>query len=317
MKSYIHQLMEIPGPKYILKKSFYKHKGFMKLIMNRNLFFTLWLVAIFFFIGCASIQEAESLYNKGDKEAALNMAISLLDKEDPGVRLRAVRLIGKVGGEKAGSALRMKIRDSDSKVQKEVVKHLGKLRYEPAMEDLVDLVAESDDGLARVIGGAFANYGEPGIDMLVERYEDLNEQSNRRAFKQTLIMVGPNVAPSIIKNLRGKSFFENRDSFDILQRVKNPKTARLMIPYLKDEEVAEQVIEAIVKLGSSAVNATIDALNAMDSKNEDIRVREGLIKILGELKDPRAVESLEGLSQHSSERIRDAVDHALFKIRGF
>ena len=90
-----------------------------------------------------------------------------------------------------------------------------------------------------------------------------------------------------------------------------------MLPYLKNEEVAEQVIEATVKLGSSAVNATIDALNEMDSKNEDIRVREGLIKILGELKDPRAVESLEELSQHSSERIRDAVDQALFKIRGF
>ncbi|MDP6466050.1 MAG: HEAT repeat domain-containing protein, partial [SAR324 cluster bacterium] len=93
--------------------------------------------------------------------------------------------------------------------------------------------------------------------------------------------------------------------------------ARMMLPYLKNEEVAEQVIEATVKLGSSAVNAAIDALNAMDSKNEDIRVREGLIKILGELKDPRAVETLESLSQHSSERIRDAVDQALFKIRGF
>ena len=114
----------------------------MKLIMKRNLFFKMWLVAIFFFTGYASIQEAESLYNKGDKEAALNMAISLLDKEDPGVRLRAVRLIGKVGGDKAGSALRMKIRDSDSKVQKEVIKNLGKLRYEPAMEDLVDIVPE-------------------------------------------------------------------------------------------------------------------------------------------------------------------------------
>ena len=119
-----------------------------------------------------------------------------------------MRLIGKVGGEKAGSALRMRIRDADSKVQKEVIKNLGKIQYEPAMEDLVDLVAESDDGLARVIGGAFANYGEPGIDMLVERYEDPGEQSNRRAFKQTLIMVGPNVAPSIIKNLRGKSFLK-------------------------------------------------------------------------------------------------------------
>ena len=70
----------------------------MKLIIKRNSFFSFWLVVILFFVGCASIQEAESLYNKGDKEAALNMAISLLDKDDPEVRLRAVRLIGKVGG---------------------------------------------------------------------------------------------------------------------------------------------------------------------------------------------------------------------------
>ena len=274
-------------------------------------------IIVFTFYGCSSIDQAESLYRQGENEKALEMALNFLDNDDSKIRLRAVRVIGKVGGDKAGSALRQRIMDPDFKVQKEVIKNLGKLKYEPAMEDLVDLVPESDEGLTRVIGGAFANYGEPGIDMLVERYEDPSEKSNRRAFKQTLILVGPNVAPSIIKNLRGKSFFENRDSFDILQKVKNPKTARMMLPYLKNEEVAEQVIEATVKLGSSAVNAAIDALNAMDSKNEDIRVREGLIKILGELKDSRAVETLESLSQHSSERIRDAVDQALFKIRGF
>ena len=274
-------------------------------------------IIVFTFYGCSSIDQAESLYRQGENEKALEMALNFLNKDDSKIRLRAVRLVGKVGGENAGSALRQRIMDPDSKVQKEVIKNLGKLKYEPAMEDLVDLVPESDEGLIRAIGGAFANYGEPGIDMLVERYEDPSEKSNRRAFKQTLILVGPNVAPSIIKNLRGKSFFENRDSFDILQKVKNPKTARMMLPYLKNEEVAEQVIEATVKLGSSAVNAAIDALNAMDSKNEDIRVREGLIKILGELKDPRAVETLESLSQHPSERIRDAVDQALFRIRGF
>ena len=274
-------------------------------------------IIVFTFYGCSSIDQAESLYRQGENEKALEMALNFLDNDDSKIRLRAVRLVGKVGGENAGSALRQRIMDPNSKVQKEVIKNLGKLKYEPAMEDLADLVPESGEGLTRVIGGAFANYGESGIDMLVERYEDPNEKASRRAFKQTLILVGPSVAPSITKNLRGKSFFENRDSFDILQRVKNPKTARLMLPYLKDEEVAEQVIEATVKLGSSAVNAAIDALAAMDSKNEDIRVREGLIKILGELKDPRAVESLEGLSQHSSERIRDAVDQALFKIRGF
>jgi len=274
-------------------------------------------IIVFTFYGCSSIDQAESLYRQGENEKALEMALNFLDNDDSKIRLRAVRLVGKVGGENAGSALRQRIMDPNSKVQKEVIKNLGKLKYEPAMEDLVDLVPDSDEGLIRVIGGAFANYGESGIDMLVERYEDPNEKASRRAFKQTLILVGPSVAPSITKNLRGKSFFENRDSFDILQRVKNPKTARLMLPYLKDEEVAEQVIEATVKLGSSAVNAAIDALAAMDSKNEDIRVREGLIKILGELKDPRAVETLESLSQHPSERIRDAVDQALFRIRGF
>ena len=44
------------------------------------------VIGSFLFWGCASIQEAESLYKKGDKEAALNMAISLLHKDDPGVR---------------------------------------------------------------------------------------------------------------------------------------------------------------------------------------------------------------------------------------
>ncbi len=66
-----------------------------------------------------------------------------------------------------------------------VVKNLGKIQFEPAMEDLVDLVLDADEGLVRVLGGTFANYGKPGIDMLVQRYEDQGESSNRKAFKYT------------------------------------------------------------------------------------------------------------------------------------
>ena len=91
----------------------------------------------------------------------------------------------------------------------------------------------------------------------------------------------------------------------------------MMIPFLKDEEVAAQVVEAIGRLGSGAVNATIEALDVMKEKSTDIPVMENLIRILGELKDPRAVETLESMSQHSSERVRDATDRALFQIRGY
>ena len=52
---------------------------------------------MFFTSGCSSIDKAESLYREGDKQAALEMAISLMDKDEPAVRLRAVKLIGKIG----------------------------------------------------------------------------------------------------------------------------------------------------------------------------------------------------------------------------
>ena len=83
MKSFIHRPTEIPGPKYI-PKFIYVHKGFMKLIMKRNLFFTMWLVVIVFFIRLRQYSGSRVTLQKGDKEAALNMAISLLDKDDPG-----------------------------------------------------------------------------------------------------------------------------------------------------------------------------------------------------------------------------------------
>ena len=56
-----------------------------------------WVQLISFVItGCASIEKAESLHRQGEKEAALEMAISLLEDDSSKVRLRAVKLIGKI-----------------------------------------------------------------------------------------------------------------------------------------------------------------------------------------------------------------------------
>ena len=285
--------------------------------MLKYRFFLLGLVLLLIASGCSSIDKAESLYQEGDKQAALEMAISLMDKDEPTVRLRAVKLIGKIGEKSAGSTLLKHLNDSNSKVQREIIVTLGQLKYEPALYALLDLAVTADDSQIRALSSSFRSFGKEGIDRLVTRYDSPTETSNRGAFKALLIQIGPDVAPSIIGILKGRSFFENRENFDILVRVKNPRVARLMLPFLEDEEVASQVVEAIGRLGSGAVNATIEALDQMKEKESNIPVMENIIKILGELKDPRAVESLESLSQHSSERIRDAVDRALFQIRGY
>ena len=285
--------------------------------MLKYRFFLLGLVLLLIASGCSSIDKAESLYQEGDKQAALEMAISLMDEDEPAVRLRAVKLIGKIGEKSAGSVLLKHLNAPDGKVQREIIVTLGQLKYEPALDSLLDLAVTADETQIRALASSFRSYGKEGIDRLVTRFDSPTETSNRGAFKALLIQIGPDVAPSIIGILKGRSFFENRENFDILVRVKNPRVARLMLPFLEDEEVASQVVEAIGRLGSGAVNATIEALDQMKEKESNIPVMENIIKILGELKDPRAVESLESLSQHSSERIRDAVDRALFQIRGY
>ena len=266
--------------------------------------------------GCASIEKAESLHRQGEKQEALEMAISLLEDDSSKVRLRAVKLIGKIGGPDAGPALHQRLSESDDRVRHEVVRNLGSLQYEPAIEDLADLIPDSSTDMARALADAFRDYGKLGIDLLVTRYNSPSQSSNRGAYKDLLIAVGPEIADSVIKLLRGRSFFENRDTFEILRRIKNPRVATLMLPYLANEEVADQVIEAMRQLGSNAVEATITALQKQ-KKSSELLVIERLIRILGLLKAKQGIEMLESFSQHESERIRDAVEHSLFKIRGY
>jgi len=275
----------------------------------------IWLMLIIFVItGCASIEKAESLHRQGEKEAALEMAISLLEDDSSKVRLRAVKLIGKIGGPEAGLALHQRLGEPDDRVRRDVVRNLGSLQYEPAMEDLADMVTESSADMVRALADAFKAYGKPGLDLIVSRY-DSSQSSNRADYKDLLIAVGPEIAGSISKLLKGRSFFENRDTFDILRSVKNPRVATLMLPYLADEEIADQVIEAMRHLGSNAVEATITALQKQ-KKTGELLVTERLIRILGLLKAKSGIEMLESYSQHDSGRIRHAVENSLFEIRG-
>ena len=274
------------------------------------------LMMILVFTGCASIEKAEALHRQGEKQEALEMAISLLEDENSKVRLRAVKLVGKIGGPEAGPALHQRLAEKDARVHREVVRNLGRLQYEPAIEDLADLAPEASTDLVRALADAFRDYGKPGIDILVSRYDSPSQSSNRAAYKDLMIAIGPEIADSISKLLKGRSFFENRDTFDILRRIKNPRVATLMLPYLADEEVAEQVIEAMKHLGKNAVEATILALQ-IQKKTGELLVTEKLIRILGLLKAKSGIEMLESYSQHDSERIRNAVEHSLFQIRGF
>ena len=285
-------------------------------VKHKTTWAVLSLLIMLIFSGCASIEKAESLHSEGEKQKALEMAISLLEDDNVKVRLRAVKLVGKIGGPEAGVALHQRLAVPDGRVQLEVVRTIGKNQYEPALEDLADLVPDADEEMVRALADAFRAFGKTGTDLVVSRYDSPSLSSDRAAYKQVLIRIGPEIADSVIELLKGRSYFDNRDTFDILKRIKNPRIATLMLPYLADEEVAEQVIEALKRLGTNAVEATINALRKQ-KKSGELLVTVSLIRILGLLKAKPGIEMLLSFSQHDSDRVRDTVEQSLFQIRGF
>ncbi len=276
-----------------------------------------YLLLLFLISGCTSIENAESLYQEGDRQNALEMAVSLMEEEESSIRMRSVKLMGMIGGEPAGAALLEYLMDADTEVNREIIITLGRLQYEPALEKLLDLVQEADGSQKHSLSICLRSYGKQGIDKLVERFESAKELSSRDAYKDMLILIGPDIVPSMIGIMKGRSSTENSENLEIFQRLNHPRVARLMLDFLKDEEMAAQIMEFLIRPGSGASNAAIGALSEMKPDGDTKLVMERLIKLLGTLRNPQAVEVLEPLSRHQSKRIRDAVDQTLFQIRGY
>jgi len=266
--------------------------------------------------GCASMDKSEALYRSGEQGNAFEMAAGLLEDDAPKERLRAVQMVSKVGGDKAGALLLKRLIDPDQNVLHAVIRGLGKVNYEPAVPVLVDMIPAAKPATVEALADALRALGTPATDLLIKRFQSPSEKADRAAYKQVILQVGSVMTASIIQTLKGKSYFENRDTFDILIQFENPRVATLMIHHLNDEEVADQVVEGIVRLGHNAVTSVIQALKKHDP-NSPSRVTEHLVRILGELRDRRASDTLIRFSQSASMDIRNAVDHSLSKIRGF
>jgi HEAT repeat protein len=266
---------------------------------------------------CSSMKEAESLYRQGDRAAALELALNQLDADEPRERQRAARLIGQIGEQEAGDELLAQLEEeSNTRVQAEIIRSLGVLRVLAATEPLLQRIPNAAPEVIPALGAAFSQLGPTARDQLVRDYDREPNATVRAQFRNVLVATGPDIADAIIPLFRGKSYFENRDNFAILVELKSPRTAELMLPYLQDAEVADQVEESITRLGRQAVLPTIEAVERQRG-TEDVVLLERLLNILGKLGDPRAVEVLMSFSQAPSERVRAAADQALVRIRGF
>lgn len=291
-----------------------------KLIWNNSFFLRIVYVLIsgvFLFSGCASLEKARSLHLKGQNQEALMMAQEFLDDDEDEVRLEAVNLIGEIDGNSAGKILMPMLIDPAPVVKNAAIKNMGKLKYAPASEKLINIALETKGDTFEVATVAIRKIGSSAIDLLVKKYSENTNPVHRDNYKRVMLGVGPSVATGITKNLAGKSFFENRTNFELLIAFKSPAVAAWMLKDIENEEVADMIVEGLAKLGNRATNPVMEKLRELVGKPRNELIKERLITVLGNLKSQRAIGLLEELTKDDSDRVREAADFALKKVRGF
>lgn len=289
----------------------------MRITNSHTFLYLLSVVMIFVLSGCASLDKAHSLRQSGKDAEALAMAQKFLDKgEDTNVRVAAVNLIGSIGGRPAGEILMPVLDDAVVPVKNAAIRNIGLMKYAPASEKLMDTAIDARGKTLEELAKAIRNIGAPATELLVKRYSSA-DGGHRDQYKMLILDVGPSMTEGIIANLAGKSYFENRENFEILISFRSPKVAYWLLKDIDNEEVGEMIAESLMKLGSLAANSVIDELKKHKSRPGDVVVKERLIKILGGIKSQKAVPVLEELTKDDNDRVRDAADFALKQIRGF
>ncbi len=265
----------------------------------------------------SSFYRAGKLHSQGKDKEALKTVAGFLSHKDPTVRLKAVKLIGKIGGNEAGKLLIPTLSDSDNKVKKAAIKSMGQIRYAPAAKRLVSMSVKAEGDTFEEIAAAIRKIGPPAIDLLVKAYNRTRDADVIRKYKRVMLEVGPSVITGIAKNLAGKTYKQNRKNFELLIAFRSPRVASWLLQEISNEEVADMVVESLVKLGNLSIKPVMNMLKAYKDRPGDRNVKVRLIKILGELRSIKSTSLLEDMTMEDDDTVRMAAESALRRIRGF
>lgn len=132
------------------------------------------------------------------------------------------------------------------------------------------------------------------IAPLITAYSD-QSQSVRSAAKNALVKIGSPVLSAGLDRLKNSFMFEqDQIIIDVLGEIGDECAVKPLLNVLSSypyffTSYKKAAKNALVKIGSPAVNALLDALN---NAFEDVRIRIVIAETLGEIGDVRAVDSL-------------------------
>ena len=144
----------------------------------------------------------------------------------------------------------------------------------------------------------------PLAQRLQDSYLDI-----RIAACSAFIKMGNPVVEQLIIVLKDQNWIVREGAVQALEKIRDTRAIYPLIEALKNTN-RKRISDALRSIGSAAFDPLIEAL-----KNDDSRIRMGAAMILGEMKNPAAIENLAKVKKDKDPLVRQYAKSSIHKIK--
>ncbi len=238
--------------------------------------------------------------------------LRLLQAPEPGTRIVAVRVLGRLAAKDAGESLVIAMNDPDRGVRLATMAALGDLREERALQALsgrLDYYQRGPEGTAAL--AALARIGHPTSFPLFAARADAKDPVVRRLAIEGIGRVGDRARVGGFETAVGA---EPDEAVRLamafgLQRLGRPALNHL-VEGLGNPRTADQAKRFLIELGRSIVPAVGGYL-----QDPEPAIRSAVADVLGMIGDAPSVVLLEPLRRDRDQAVATAAERAIQRIR--
>jgi HEAT repeat protein len=241
-----------------------------------------------------------------DPETAADL-LPLLDDPDPNMRFVTVRALGQVRSPEAVPRLLPLLGDKRKELRFAAVEALGTIRAGAAVQPLTGVLSDPDRGLRRAAAeslGAIADL--QAVTPLLLALDD-EHWSVRCAAATALGRIRSlKATPALLGRVQDEDATVRRAAVAALGEIGDPRAAGRLAQLLPEPALQASALEALRRLGSSALPELERAFAAADPPARCL-----LLDLVGKLEDPRARKLLLAALADASAVVRAAAARAL------
>lgn len=187
--------------------------------------------------------------------------------------------------------------------------NIENLKNDRDVEGLIRLLENEDYLIRKQVVLALEGIGDVSCALpLAQRFQDAY-MDIRIAACAAFIKMGNQVVEPLIEVLKDQNWIVREGAVQALEKIGDSRAIYPLIEALKDTNT-KKVSNALRSIGPAAFKPVIEAL-----KNEDSRIRMGAAMILGEMKNPAAMDSLVKVTKDKDPLVRQLANSAIHMIK--